>query len=77
VKAIAHNPEKEEAEEDLEVKYKGDDLELGFNVAYLLDVLGILKCDTVRLDVIDANSSCLITDPEQTDAKYVVMPMRL
>ena len=77
VKAIAHNPEKEEAEEDLEVKYTGDDLEVGFNVAYLLDVLGILKCKNVRLDVIDANSSCLITDPEKSDAKYVVMPMRL
>jgi DNA polymerase-3 subunit beta len=77
VKAIAHNPEKEEAEEDLEVKYTGDDLEVGFNVAYLLDVLGILKCEIVRLDVTDANSSCLITDPEQSNAKYVVMPMRL
>ncbi len=77
VKAIAHNPEKEEAEEDLEVNYTGDDLEVGFNVAYLLDVLGILKCESVRLDVIDANSSCLITDPEQPSAKYVVMPMRL
>ena len=77
VKAIAHNPEKEEAEEDLEVRYTGDDLEVGFNVAYLLDVLGILKCETVRLDVIDANSSCLITDPEKSNAKYVVMPMRL
>ncbi len=77
VKAVAHNPEKEEAEEEFQVEYKGDDLEVGFNVAYLLDVLGILNCDTVRLDVIDANSSCLIKDPKQQQTKYVVMPMRL
>jgi len=77
VRAIAHNPEKEEAEEELDVNYKGDELEVGFNVAYLLDVLGILHCETVRFDVIDANSSCLIKDPDQPEAKYVVMPMRL
>jgi DNA polymerase-3 subunit beta len=75
--AIAHNPEQEEAEEDIEVEYKGDELEIGFNVSYLLDVLSVLKCDKVRVDFIDSNSSCLIQDPDDEMARYVVMPMRL
>ncbi len=75
--AIAHNPEQEEAEEELEVEYDGEELEIGFNVSYLLDVLSVLKCERVRVDFIDSNSSCLIQDPNDETARYVVMPMRL
>ena len=75
--AIAHNPEQEEAEEEIEVKYDGDELEIGFNVSYLLDVLSVLKCSTVNVDFIDSNSSCLIHDPDDEMARYVIMPMRL
>ena len=55
----AHNPEQEEAEEELEVKYKGDDIEIGFNVNYLLDALGAIESEEVTLSVVDSNSSCL------------------
>ena len=75
--AIAHNPEQEEAEEEIEVEYQGEELEIGFNVSYLLDVLTVLKCPTVSVDFIDSNSSCLIHDPEDEMARYVIMPMRL
>ena len=75
--AIAHNPEQEEAEEEMEVEYEGEALEIGFNVSYLLDVLSVLKCDKVRVDFIDSNSSCLIHDPNDETARYVIMPMRL
>jgi len=75
--AIAHNPEQEEAEEEIEVQYDGDELEIGFNVSYLLDVLGVLKSEDVRVDFIDSNSSCLIQDPGDETARYVIMPMRL
>jgi DNA polymerase-3 subunit beta len=75
--AIAHNPEQEEAEEEIEVEYSGDELEIGFNVSYLLDVLSVLKSENVRVDFIDSNSSCLIQDPEDETARYVIMPMRL
>lgn len=75
--AIAHNPEQEEAEEQIEVEYAGDELEIGFNVSYLLDVLSVLKCPKVSVDFIDSNSSCLIHDPEDEMARYVIMPMRL
>lgn len=73
----AHNPEQEEAEEELEVKYKGDDIEIGFNVNYLLDALGAIESDEVSLSVVDSNSSCLLREPGKEDSKYVVMPMRL
>jgi DNA polymerase III subunit beta len=75
--AVAHNPEQEEAEEEIEVEYGGDPIEVGFNVSYLLDVLGVLRAETVRLDLIDANSSCLLRDPDDDSSRYVVMPMRL
>ena len=73
----AHNPEQEEAEEELEVTYNGEDIEIGFNVNYLLDAIGAVDGEEVALSVVDSNSSCLIRAPEQDDCKFVVMPMRL
>jgi len=73
----AHNPEQEEAEEELEVEYNGEDIEIGFNVNYLLDALGAVESDDVTLSVQDSNSSCLIRQPGNDDCTFVVMPMRL
>lgn len=73
----AHNPEQEEAEEEIEVQYDGAEMEIGFNVEYLIAALRALDDDKVRLEFRDAASSCLIQDPERRDCKYVVMPMRL
>jgi DNA polymerase-3 subunit beta len=73
----AHNPEQEEAEEDIEVTYSGADLEVGFNVNYLLDALAAIDGQDVELGLTDSNSSCLIRSPGNTSARYVVMPMRL
>jgi DNA polymerase III subunit beta len=73
----AHNPEQEEAEDQLEVRYEGEDLEIGFNVNYLLDALGALEGPNVEIGLSDANSSCLVRLPDSQDTKYVVMPMRL
>ena len=73
----AHNPEQEEAEEELEVAYSGEDIEIGFNVNYLLDALGGVDGDEVRVSVQDGNSSCLIRKPGSEECKFVVMPMRL
>ena len=75
--AIAHNPEQEEAEEEIEVSYDGEAMEIGFNVSYLLDVLNVLESEQVKIDFIDSNSSCLIKNPEDDAAQYVIMPMRL
>ena len=73
----ANNPEQEEAEEELEVSYSGDSMEIGFNVNYLLDALSAVDSDEVELGVSDPNSSCLIKTPGQRDNRFVVMPMRL
>ncbi len=73
----AHNPEQEEAEEEIEVQYDGAAMEIGFNVEYLIAALRALDAESVRLEFRDAASSCLIQDPERRDCKYVVMPMRL
>lgn len=73
----AHNPEQEEAEEELEAKYDGEEIEIGFNVNYLLDALSAIETDEVNLALVDGNSSCLLREPGKDDCKYVVMPMRL
>jgi len=77
LQALAHNPEQEEAEEELEVDYKGQDMEIGFNVTYLLDAINAIKSDQVILSTKDPDSSCLILPQEDSGCKYVVMPMRL
>jgi DNA polymerase-3 subunit beta len=74
---LAHNPEQEEAEEELEVGYAGEDLVIGFNVGYLLDVLGAIDTQLVEVRLRDASSSCLIQGEGESESRYVVMPMRL
>ena len=59
------------------VEYKGDALEMGFNVSYLQDVMSVLDTQQVKMTLSDANSSALLEEPEGGDAMYVVMPMRL
>ena len=77
LKIICTNSEQEEAEEELEVAYGGDPLDIGFNITYLLDALSNLSVEKVRFAFGDANSSALVTMPERDDYKYVVMPMRI
>jgi len=73
----AHNPEQEEAEEEVEIDYKGGPVEIGFNVNYILDALNAIPEDNVTISLSDANSSCLIEPAEVKNCRYVVMPMRL
>ena len=77
LKIICTNSEQEEAEEELEVAYKGDALDIGFNITYLLDALSNLTVERIRFAFGDANSSALVTMPDRDDYKYVVMPMRI
>jgi len=77
LKISSTNADQEEAVEELEIDYGGDAIDIGFNVTYLLDVLNNLKSDNVNIALGDANSSALITVPENGDFKYVVMPMRI
>lgn len=77
LRLISTNSEQEEAEEELEVVYTQDALDIGFNVTYLIDVLNNVSHETITFSFADANSSCLITIPNDANYKYVVMPMRI
>jgi DNA polymerase-3 subunit beta len=73
----AHNPEQEEAREEVEVSYEGDEMEIGFNVNYVAEAVNALESEQVEFGLTDANSSCTIRTPGTTGHLYVVMPMRL
>ncbi len=78
LKIFANNPDHEEAEEVVSVEYQGSNLEIGFNVSYLLDVLSVINGDSIKFSLSDSNSSATIEDSSEEDkALYVVMPMRL
>ncbi|VAX10417.1 DNA polymerase III beta subunit [hydrothermal vent metagenome] len=74
---LAHNPEQEEAEEEINIEYSGDELTIGFNVGYLIDVLTVISSERVQIELSDASSSCLIYASGKNQSRYVVMPMRL
>ncbi|MFM9913257.1 MAG: DNA polymerase III subunit beta [Methylophilaceae bacterium] len=77
LKLISSNSEQEEAEEELETVYGGEALDVGFNVTYLIDVLNNVQDEMIEFSFADANSSCLVTLPDNANYKYVVMPMRI
>ena len=77
LRIASSNAEQEEAKEELEIDYGGDTIEIGFNVTYLIDALMNMSQEMIKLELQDTNSSALITVPEQTGFKYVVMPMRI
>ncbi|MSQ71927.1 MAG: DNA polymerase III subunit beta [Betaproteobacteria bacterium] len=74
---ICSNTEQEEAQEELDVDYKGETLDIGFNVGYLLDVLNNINVPEIDCGLGESSSSALITVPDRNDFKYVVMPMRI
>ena len=73
----ANNPDQEEAEEELTVNYDETEMEIGFNVTYLIDVLNVLTSEEVQVKLKDSNSSCIVSDLSDPSSLYVVMPMRL
>ncbi len=77
LRIVSSNTEQEEAVEELEIQYKGDGLDIGFNVTYLLDVLNNVSGSEVSASFGDASSSALIEFATEPEFKYVVMPMRI
>jgi len=77
IELSANNPEQEEAEESINVNYQGDDLQVGFNVSYLQDVLSVIDNEKVKITLHDSNSSAILEDPDIDRFLYVVMPMKL
>ncbi|UUX96128.1 DNA polymerase III subunit beta [Aquabacterium sp. J223] len=77
LRIASSNAEQEEAKEEIEVDYAGDAIEIGFNVTYLMDALANMSQEMIKVELQDANSSALLTMPDHTGFKYVVMPMRI
>ena len=77
LRVASNNAEQEEAVDELDIDYGGPSIEIGFNVTYLLDALGNMSQDMVRLELSDGSSSALFTIPDNAAFKYVVMPMRI
>lgn len=77
LKITTHNPEHDEAEEEIAVDYKYDGLSISFNAQYILDAVSNIDSDTVFLTIANNVSSCFIDEPTQCEYKYIVMPMRL
>lgn len=74
---MANNPEQEEAVDEMAVDFDGQEVEIGFNVGYLMDALKVLGSDEVDLGLQDPNSSCTINAPNDRSTLYLVMPMRV
>jgi len=77
VKIVAHNPQHEEAVEELEAELNFEHIAIGFNVTYLLDALSAIEGNSVVMALKDANSSCLISSEAGGRDKHVVMPLKL
>lgn len=77
LKIVSSNAEQEEAQEEIDVQYKGEALDIGFNVNYLLDVLNNMAGAEVECLFGDAASSTLFQFASEPAFRYVVMPMRI
>ncbi len=77
IRIQANNPDQEEAEDEVEVEYSGEEMEIGFNVNYLLDALAAVEEENVEIGLVDPSSSCVVRSPNDDKSLYVVMPMRL
>lgn len=73
----ANNPEQEEAVDELPVEYEGGEVEIGFNVGYLIDALKAIENEQVDIGLEDPSSSCTLHPPGDASTLYLVMPMRL
>jgi DNA polymerase-3 subunit beta len=77
MRITAHNPEQEEAQEEVSTDYVGEGMEIGFNVNYMIDAISALHSEQVVFGLNDPNSSCTLFSPDTRHPQYVIMPMRL
>lgn len=77
LRLTAHNPEQEEAQEEISTDYTGEGMEIGFNVNYMIEAISALQTDKIAFGLNDPNSSCTLASPDTAYPQYVIMPMRL
>ncbi len=73
----SHNPEHDEAEEELLIEYFGEPITIAFNSQYLLDAVSNLESELAVLTIASNGSSCFVEEPIQQPYKFIVMPMRI
>ena len=71
----ANNPEKEQGEEVVSCEYSGEEIDIAFNVNYLQEILSTIDSEKIEINFFGSEKSCLITDPNSENLKYVVMPL--
>ncbi len=71
------NPELGEAREEFEANYKGEKLSVGFNARYFLDVLDVIRNDTVKILLNTELSPCVVKEGTEDGFLSVIMPMRI
>ncbi len=71
----ANNPQKEQGEENLSCEYQGEEIDIAFNVNYLQEILSTIGSEKIEINFFGSEKSCLITDPNSENLKYVVMPL--
>lgn len=77
LKLSSHNPEHDEAEEELIIEYQGESISIAFNSQYLLDAVSNLDSELAVLSIASNSSSCFVEEPQQQLYRFIVMPMRL
>ena len=78
LRILANNPEQETAEEEINIDYTAEDLDIGFNVNYLIGILNVVNPGNILLTFSNSDSSVLINEAEnESGSAFVVMPMRL
>ena len=77
LKVASHNPDQEHASDEMEVQYQDDDIEIGFNVNYLMEALKACDSEKIDLGLLDPNTSCTFHAEGDSETLYLIMPMRL
>ena len=77
-KLSTNNPSQEEGEDSVSCSYSGENLDIGFNLTYLIEVIDVISSDNIVLQLNNSDSGCLISSKDN-DAlnKYIIMPMRV
>lgn len=74
---IANNQESEEAMETLTAETEGDELKIGINAGYLLDVISHINQGLLRLSFSNMDSSILVESLLDENYLYIIMPMKI
>ena len=74
---VSDNSELGEAREEIDVEYKGNDITIGLNAKYVMDILNVINVEKIVFKLKDADSSCLITPTDNENYRCIVMPMRI